>query len=53
MGHQYVGTEHLLLGLLLEGEGIAAHLLQELHLTVETVRDEVEKMVRSGEIPPP
>jgi ATP-dependent Clp protease ATP-binding subunit ClpA len=53
MGHRYVGTEHLLLGLLLEGEGIAAHLLQELHVTVETVRDEVEKMVRSGEIAAP
>ena len=35
MGHNYVGTEHLLLGLLIEGEGIAAHVLNDLGVSLE------------------
>jgi flavin reductase (DIM6/NTAB) family NADH-FMN oxidoreductase RutF len=46
MGHEYVGTEHLLLGLLLEGEGIAAHVLVDLGVTVEKVRPEIERLLR-------
>jgi ATP-dependent Clp protease ATP-binding subunit ClpC len=38
MGHNYVGTEHILLGLLIEGEGIAAHVLKDLGATLEMVR---------------
>jgi hypothetical protein len=40
-----VGTEHLLLGLLIEGEGIAAHVLEDLGATLEKVRAEIERMV--------
>ena len=39
--HQYVGTEHLLLGLLREGEGVAAQVLQNLGLERQAIRDEV------------
>src|SRR5438105_3476409 len=44
-GSAYVGTEHLLLGILVEGEGAAAHALRESGVTVETVRDELERLV--------
>jgi ATP-dependent Clp protease ATP-binding subunit ClpA len=47
MGHNYVGTEHLLLGLLIEGEGIAAHVLEDLGATVERVRPEIERLLVS------
>jgi ATP-dependent Clp protease ATP-binding subunit ClpA len=48
MGNNYVGTEHLLLGLLVEGEGIAAHVLQDLGATLEKVRSEIDQLLRSG-----
>ncbi len=48
MGHNYVGTEHLLLGLLIEGEGIAAHVLEDLKVTVEKARDEIERLLAAG-----
>ena len=38
MGHRAVGTEHLLLGLLIEGEGIAAHVLEDLGASLDKVR---------------
>ena len=41
MGSNHVDTEHLLLGLLIEGEGIAAHVLQDLGATLERVREEL------------
>jgi hypothetical protein len=47
MGHNYVGTEHLLLGLLLEGEGIAAHVLVDLGATLPKVRSEIERLLVS------
>ena len=43
--HPAVGTEHLLLGLLREGEGIAARALQSLGLDLNRVREEVERIV--------
>jgi len=43
-GHNYVGSEHLLLGLLTEGEGIAAHVLQDLGATLDKVRAEIERL---------
>ncbi|MCK5581657.1 MAG: ATP-dependent Clp protease ATP-binding subunit, partial [Candidatus Omnitrophica bacterium] len=46
--HDYIGTEHLLLGLIREGEGVAAAVLQKLGLDLETIRIEVEKLVRPG-----
>jgi ATP-dependent Clp protease ATP-binding subunit ClpC len=41
LGHNYVGTEHLLLGLLREGEGVAAQVLMNLGLSLEAVREQV------------
>ena len=46
--HDYIDTEHLLLGLIHEGEGVAAAVLQKLGLDLETIRIEVEKLIRSG-----
>ncbi|MDD2555785.1 MAG: ATP-dependent Clp protease ATP-binding subunit [Syntrophaceticus sp.] len=48
LGHSAVGTEHLLLGLLREGEGIAARSLQALGVNLDKVRQEVEKIVSPG-----
>jgi ATP-dependent Clp protease ATP-binding subunit ClpC len=48
LGNTYVGTEHLLLGILLEGEGIAAHILSDSGLSLNRVRDETSA-VRGGE----
>ncbi len=47
--HNYIGTEHLLLGLLREEEGIAARALQSLDITVEEVRAQVARIVGQGE----
>jgi ATP-dependent Clp protease ATP-binding subunit ClpC len=46
--HNYVGTEHLLLGLIKLGNGVAVNVLQKMGLDLETVRMEVEKQVGSG-----
>lgn len=46
--HDYIGTEHLLLGLIREGEGVAAAVLQKLGLDLESIRIEVEKLVQTG-----
>ena len=46
--HNYVGTEHLLLGLIKLGQGVAVNVLQKLGLDLDTVRIEVEKQVGSG-----
>jgi ATP-dependent Clp protease ATP-binding subunit ClpC len=46
--HNYVGTEHLLLGLIKLGQGVAVNVLQKLGLELETVRMEVEKQIGSG-----
>jgi len=43
LGHSYVGTEHLLLGLLIEGEGVAAKVLQGAGVTLERVREEIQR----------
>ncbi|HEY8347986.1 MAG TPA: ATP-dependent Clp protease ATP-binding subunit [Symbiobacteriaceae bacterium] len=48
LGYDYVGTEHLLLGLIREGEGIAAKALQTLGIQLEQVRAEVEKLIGKG-----
>jgi len=47
--HNYIGTEHLLLGLLREGEGVAAHVLSNLGIEVEQVRHAVEAIIGRGE----
>ena len=46
--HDYMGTEHILLGLIREGEGVAAAVLQNLGLSPEAIRMEVEKLVQPG-----
>ncbi len=46
--HSYVGTEHILLGLIKLGQGVAVNVLQKMGLDLETVRMEVEKQVGSG-----
>lgn len=48
LDHDYLGTEHLLLGLIKEGEGVAALSLQNLGVDLEQVRQEVEKAVGRG-----
>ena len=46
--HDYIGTEHILLGLIREGEGVAAAVLQNMGMSLETIRLEVEKLVQPG-----
>src|SRR5271155_5884214 len=46
--HNFVGTEHLLLGLIKLGQGVAVNVLQKLGLDLETVRMEVENLVGTG-----
>jgi ATP-dependent Clp protease ATP-binding subunit ClpC len=48
LGHQYIGTEHLLLGLLREEEGLAARALASSNVTIEEVRAQVERIVGRG-----
>ncbi len=50
MGNNYVGTEHLLLGLLIEGEGIAAHVLEDLGVTLDKARAEIERLLHESGI---
>ena len=47
--HNYIGTEHLLLGLLREDEGVAARALASLNVTLDEVREQVESIVGYGE----
>jgi hypothetical protein len=49
--HNYIGTEHLLLGLLREEEGLAARVLESLDITVEEVRAQVARIVGEGDEP--
>lgn len=49
LGHDYLGTEHLLLGLLREEEGAAVHALNHLGVTLDKAREQVESMVGRGE----
>ncbi|MGB9920994.1 MAG: ATP-dependent Clp protease ATP-binding subunit [Moorellales bacterium] len=53
LGHAAVGTEHLLLGLVREGEGVAARALKNLGVDLERVRKEVTKLVGKAPGPPP
>lgn len=46
--HDYIGTEHILLGLIREGEGVAAAVLEKMGLDLQTIRLEVEKVVQPG-----
>ena len=46
--HEYIGTEHILLGLIQEGQGVAANVLKSLNIDLEKIRREVEKIVKAG-----
>ena len=46
--HEYIGTEHILLGLVKEGSGVAANVLKNLDVDLKKIRMEVEKIVQSG-----
>jgi ATP-dependent Clp protease ATP-binding subunit ClpC len=46
--HDYIGTEHILLGLIREGEGVAAAVLEKMGLSLENIRLEIEKLVQPG-----
>ncbi len=46
--HDYIGTEHILLGLVREGEGVAAAVLQKVGVSLESIRLEIEKLVQPG-----
>ena len=48
LGHHYIGTEHLLLGLVRENEGVAARILLELDADAETIRGEIIGMLSGG-----
>src|SRR6266404_521963 len=46
--HEYIGTEHILLGLIKEGSGVAANVLKNLDINLSKLRLEVEKIVQTG-----
>ena len=48
LSHSYIGTEHILLGLIHEGEGVAAKALESLGISLEAVRNQVEEMIGQG-----
>ncbi|HEX2953162.1 MAG TPA: Clp protease N-terminal domain-containing protein, partial [Bacillota bacterium] len=50
--HNVVGTEHLLLGLIAEGEGVAAKALESMGISLERVQNEIERIIGIGETPP-
>jgi ATP-dependent Clp protease ATP-binding subunit ClpC len=52
LNHNYIGTEHILLGLIHEGEGVGARALQALNISLEAVRLEVEAIVGEGRAAP-
>ena len=52
LNHAHIGTEHLLLGLAHEGQGVAARALEALGISLEAVRREVEEVIGRGERPP-
>jgi ATP-dependent Clp protease ATP-binding subunit ClpC len=49
LGHNVVGTEHLLLGLVAEGQGVAAKALEILNINLQAIRQEIEKIIGAGE----
>src|ERR1700692_3265965 len=49
LNHNYIGTEHILLGLIHEGEGVAAKSLESLGISLEGVRSQVEEIIGQGQ----
>ncbi len=52
LNHNYIGTEHILLGLIHEGEGVAAKSLEALNVSLESVRQQVEEIIGQGQQAP-
>ena len=52
LNHNYIGTEHILLGLIHEGEGVAAKALESLGISLEAVREQVEEIIGQGQQAP-
>jgi ATP-dependent Clp protease ATP-binding subunit ClpC len=52
LNHNYIGTEHMLLGLIHEGDGVAAKALETLNISLEAVRREVEEIIGQGQAAP-
>jgi ATP-dependent Clp protease ATP-binding subunit ClpC len=52
LNHNYIGTEHILLGLIHEGEGVAAKALESLGISLEAVRNQVEEIIGQGQQAP-
>ena len=52
LNHNYIGTEHILLGLIHEGEGVAAKALESLDISLEAVRQQVEEIIGQGQQAP-
>ncbi len=52
LNHSYIGTEHILLGLIHEGEGVAAKALESLGISLDAVRQQVEEIIGRGEQAP-
>ena len=52
LNHNYIGTEHILLGLIKEGDGIAAKALAELDISIDNVREQVQDMIGQGQQAP-
>ncbi|MGW0103374.1 Clp protease N-terminal domain-containing protein, partial [Nocardia sp. NPDC003354] len=52
LNHNYIGTEHILLGLIHEGEGVAAKALESLGISLEGVRQQVEEIIGQGQQAP-
>ena len=52
LNHDYIGTEHILLGLIREGEGVAAKALESLGISLEAVRRQVEDIIGQGQAAP-
>jgi ATP-dependent Clp protease ATP-binding subunit ClpA len=52
LDHNYIGTEHLLLGLIREDDGVAARVIRSFGLTLEAAREQVERIIGRGQEPP-
>ena len=52
LNHNYIGTEHILLGLIHEGEGVAAKALESMGISLESVRQQVEEIIGQGQQAP-
>jgi ATP-dependent Clp protease ATP-binding subunit ClpC len=52
LGHNYIGPEHILLGLINEGDGVGAKALEAMQISTDTVRGRIEEITGRGQVPP-